>query len=59
VCGHSVVRCSGCREAFCRLCNRLPHPGEACLEDQDTPEASLQIQRFLERRKLAAAADVS
>jgi len=59
VCGHSVVRCSGCREEFCRLCNRLPHPGEACLEDQDTPEASLQIQRFLERRKLAAAADVS
>jgi len=53
------VRCSGCREEFCRLCNRLPHPGEACLEDQDTPEASLQIQRFLERRKLAAAADVS
>ena len=59
VCGNSVVRCSGCREEFCRLCNRLPHPGEACLEDQDTPEASLQIQRFLERRKLAAAADVS
>ena len=59
VCGHSVVRCSGCREEFCRLCNRMSHPGEACLEDQDTPGESLQIQRFLERRKLAAAADVS
>jgi hypothetical protein len=37
----------------------MSHPGEACLEDQDTPGESLQIQRFLERRKLAAAADVS
>ena len=46
ICGHSVVRCSGCETERCRLCNRAPHPGEPCLENQHAPGESEQVRRL-------------
>lgn len=49
-CGHSVVRCSGCRKDLCRLCDRPSHPGEPCLEDQDSPGLSVQLRKLAAQR---------
>ena len=54
ICGHSVVRCSTCKVSFCRICNRAPHPGEPCLENQKSACASESEQ--MRRLQPAAAA---
>ena len=58
ICGHSVVRCSGCKKEFCRMCNRAPHPGEPCLEDQKgaCQADSEQVKRLVAGAAAGAAA---